>query len=735
VMLRLLCGLYLSLLGLGFAWADVFVQSHNDSYWAQVLLATPTTDGCRSHLYNLTQHPHVAGSPQQYDTALYVKQKLIEYGITDVEIQNFTGYLNFPVQRQLSMTFPTPFTASLDEGNITGDPYSNMSGVVPTWLGYSADGNVTAELVYVNYGSTSDYDMLEELGISVKDRIVIARYGSINRGTKVMEAELHGAKGIIIYSDPYDDGYFKGDVYPKGPWRPAKGAQRGSSKNGALCPGDASKEHIEYCMENSTSDIGVLNSIPALPISYEDAEPFLRALGGEPVPPTWQGALPFHYHFGPGPAIVNINVVSSWSNVNLYNVVGTINGTDEYEQVIAYGNHRDGWTFGATDPNSGTAALLEVARGYGEILKQGWKPRRSIQFLSWDAEEWGLVGSTYFGENGAKAIQDNYAVYINNDIAVSGANPKFTASGTASLKGVFQNVAQAIPAPNSNTTTLYDLWDKDFGSLGYGSDYVVFTHHLGIPSFDSTLKERDGTYGVYHSKFDDFHWMDTVGDPGFFGHRAIAQFYALLTFRFATDKILPFNFTFYPERLTSYVTELKEMDTNLTISSIEDKIRGFTDETTKLAKKIKDMKKSNNEKKIRKFNQFLVDIEKQFLDDGLPERPWYKHTLQGPGIHKGYGFVYFPGVIDAIESSDWDVAQEQIIVVAKRIDEATIFINSVTAEDDSTEEDLQKTLIVVISVIGFIVACIAVVALVVFIYKQRKKKSEKYFTLRDEYVE
>ncbi|MGB7552804.1 MAG: M28 family metallopeptidase, partial [Candidatus Korobacteraceae bacterium] len=512
----------------------------------KIFLAVPDPQLAKEHLQTLTSEPHVAGSPEDLKTAEYVLDKYKAAGL-DAYIQQYKVWMNLPLDikvevvapKGVNMTGPSP-------EHVSDDPYQNDPRILPAFNEYSPSGDVTADVVYANYGRLEDFKKLQEMGVDVKDKIVIVRYGENFRGVKAFVAQQFGAAGVIIYSDPWDDGYFQGDKYPKGPWRPDTGVQRGSIQYLFRYPGDpttpgiASVPDLPDSKRIAPDRATDMPKIPTTPLSYADATPIMANLAGPESPREWQGALPFTYHVGPGPVKVHMALKQSYQFVTIYDVIGMVRGSQLPDEWVVTGNHRDAWVYGAVDPNSGTAAQLEAVHGVGELLKTGWHPKRTIVFASWDAEEEGLIGSTEFAEQHAKELGRAVA-YFNMDAAVSG--PDFSASSVPSLKQYLRDVAKSVPSPKGGS--VYDQWkataekkeqerakphesasssaseskpiaevqaDVHVGDLGSGSDYTAFLQHLGVPSADIGSR---GPYGVYHSVFDNFAWFTKFGDPTF----------------------------------------------------------------------------------------------------------------------------------------------------------------------------------------------------------------------------
>jgi N-acetylated-alpha-linked acidic dipeptidase len=501
--------------------------------WEGKFRALPDPAKMREYMQHLSARPHHVGSPYDRQNAEWMLSKFQEWGL-DAHIENFDVLFPTPQERLVELVEPTKFAAKLQEPTVSVDPTSSQHDEqLPTYNAYSADGDVTAPLVYVNYGVPDDYEELDRLGISVQGAIVIARYGGSWRGIKPKVAAEHGAVGCLIYSDPHEDGYFEGDVFPEGAWRPRDGVQRGSVMDMPLYPGDPLTPGVGATKDAKRlpiKDAPTLTKIPDLPISYGDAQPLLAALKGPMAPDEWRGALPFPYHLGPGPAKVHLRVKSNWDLKTLYDVIVRIPGSQFPDEWIVRGNHHDAWVNGAEDPISAMVDEMEEARALAELQKQGWKPRRTIIYCAWDGEEPGLLGSTEWAEAHADELQQHAAVYINTD---SNGRGYFFAGGSHTLEKFINGVARDIEDPEKNIP----VWkrsqlqrirsssgeqrqearsrpDLRIGALGSGSDYTVFVDHLGIASLNLGYGGEDGG-GIYHSIYDDFYWYTHFADTDF----------------------------------------------------------------------------------------------------------------------------------------------------------------------------------------------------------------------------
>jgi N-acetylated-alpha-linked acidic dipeptidase len=657
-------------------------------------LAVPNAKLAGEELKTLTAEPHVAASPEDHKTAEYVAQKFRAAGL-DTEIVPYRVLMNLPKVVKVEafdpagkelMSGPTP-------EHVEGDPFDNDPRVVMPFNGSSGSGDVTGEVVYANYGRLEDFDELEKQHIDLHGKIVIVRYGANFRGVKVYIAEQRGAVGVIIYSDPQDDGYYKGDPYPLGPWRPETGVQRGSVQYLFKYPGDPETPGVA-----STPDLpdsarvnpeGNQPHIISIPLSYHDAEPILMALKGPGVPQGWQGGLPFRYHLGPEGVRVHLASQQDYERRTIWDVVGKIKGTDYPDDWVVVGNHRDAWVYGAVDPNSGTASMLEAVHGVGALLKSGWKPKRSILFCSWDAEEEGLIGSTEWVEQHAQQLQ-NAVAYFNVDVAVSG--PDFGASAVPSLKNFMRGIAKAVPSPMGDT--VYDEWranrhgnehrasnappvageEVHVSDLGSGSDFTPFLQHIGVPSTDIG---SGGPYGVYHSVFDNYAWFTMNADPHFVYLQEMARVLGLEAVRMSDTDVLPYDYEDYAREVKAYIESAKRKAADAGLSSLD-----FGSALAAAAKFGSAAEhahglQTNPPADIAQFNKSLRATETALLSPaGLPNRPWYKHTIYAPGEYTGYAAVVIPGVNEAIEAKDGARASAQLQVLAQALDKAAQTLES-----------------------------------------------------------
>jgi N-acetylated-alpha-linked acidic dipeptidase len=652
-------------------------------------MAVPDPKLAEEHLRILTQAPHVAGTPEDKATADYVAGKFRDAGL-DTAIVEYKVWFNYPSEISVDLTAPAGVEMhGPRREHVDGDSFADDPRVITPYNAMSASGDAEADVVYANYGTPDDFDKLKQLNVDVRGKIVIVRYGQNFRGVKAFVAQERGAAGVIIYSDPKDDGYYRGDPYPKGPWRPASGVQRGSIGYMFQFPGDpttpgiAATPSLPASKRVSPAESEQMPKIPVTPLSYADAQPILENLGGPDSPREWQGGLPFTYHVGPGPAKVKMHLKQDYQYRTIWDVIGKVPGTSSPDQWVVAGNHRDAWVFGAVDPNSGTAAMLETVHGIGELLKSGWKPKRTIVFGSWDAEEEGLMGSTEWGEEHEKELA-NAAAYFNMDVAVSGK--KFGASAEPTLKEFIRQITKAVPSPQGST--VYTEWKKSMrpkddyhpgensrapaaevtgdvpvGDLGSGSDYSVFLQHLGVPSTDIG---SNGSYGVYHSAFDNFTWFKKFGDPDFVYEQQMARVFGLEALRMADADVLPYDYEDYGKEILVYLDAAKSKardkfgDKAPDFSSAVNGARHLEEAGAKILQKQRKLPAAPE-----RLNATLRQAERALLlPEGLPNRPWFRHSIYAPGQYTGYAAVVVPGVNEAIDRGDVHRTEQQIAALA-----------------------------------------------------------------------
>ena len=710
-------------------------DSATEVSWEQKFRAIPDADRIRENMRRLSARPHHVGSPYDKDNAEWLLAQLKSYGL-DAKIEQFSALFPTPKSRKLELLGPQPFTAKLQEPPLSVDPTSGQtSEQLPTYNAYSRDGDVTAPLVYVNYGRPEDYEVLARMGVSVKGAIVIARYGASWRGIKPKVAAEHGAVGCILYSDPRDDGYYRGDSYPNGPMRPAEGAQRGSVMDMPVYPGDPQTPGVgavEGAKLIPLDQVQTITKIPVLPISYDDAKPFLKALGGETVPQAWRGALPFTYHVGPSTAKAHLAVAFNWDRKPLYDVIARIPGAKYPDEWVIRGNHHDAWVNGAEDPVSGASPQLDEARALGELLKQGWKPDRTVIYCFWDGEEPALMGSTEWAEAHADELKQHAVAYFNSD---GNSRGYFRAEGSHSLEDFVNEVAKDIQDPETKMSVwkrvrLVDISraaqqsDKDdirnredlrIPALGSGSDYTVFIDHLGVASVNLGYGGEDEGGGQYHSIYDDFYYYTHFMDTTFSYERALAQTAGTMVLRMADADVLPFQFSDLADTVHLYVTQLKKLadekrdeakERNLEITegvyqALYDPKKHMvppptepvppylnfapldqaSDDLTETAKAFDQAYDAADGSAPAALNADLIRSERLLTDSrGLPNRPWFQHLLYAPGFYTGYGVKTIPGVREAIEQKEWSVADEQIRRVSAALEREADLLKEATKQ-------------------------------------------------------
>jgi N-acetylated-alpha-linked acidic dipeptidase len=667
--------------------------------WESKFRSLPAPASAREHLRRLTSEPHIAGTKEDYATAVYVRDQMRSYGVP-AELKEYQVWLPYPNSPAIVELITTRRQRlSVEEAVVSRDPTSSNAKIAPLFNGYSASGDVTAPLVYANYGLPADYDELQKASVDVKGKIVIVRYGNSFRGVKAKVAQEHGAVGCIIYSDPADDGYMQGDVYPNGPWRPTASGQRGSVQYLFEYPGDPltpGTPAIDGVARLKPEEATNLTRIPVQPIAYDVARTLLAPLRGPVRPRGFQGGLPFPYHVGGTDDVkVRLKIDMDYKLRTIWNVVGRIEGDEENNRWVILGNHRDAWVFGAVDPNSGSAAMLEIARGFGELLKQGWKPRRTVIFCSWDAEEYGLIGSTEWAEELAPELREKAVAYLNVDAAVSG--PNFGASSVPSLWKLIRAATKDVQDPKSRKT-VYEQWiDKAregrseteepltevrIGALGSGSDYTPFLQHLGIPSTDIGF---GGDYGVYHSAYDSFYWMEHFGDPGFVYHVAAAQVLGTMAMRLADADALPFDYSDYAKELMDFFAETTRLAKRRNLEgafdqkSINQALSDFSKESARVELLRQDQIRSKLDRsRLHQLNDALIRVERQFIDSrGLRNRSWYKHQIYAPGVYTGYAAQPLTDFRQALDERNAAGMREALTKIIESIKRATDVLRQV----------------------------------------------------------
>ena len=660
--------------------------------WEHRFDALPSPAHIRATMQHLSAYPHHLGSPYDHQNALWILHKFQKYGL-HAHIEKFEVLFPTPKKRLVELISPTRYKAKLKEPAIPGDPTSGQSGQLPTYNAYSGDGNVTASLVYVNYGIPADYARLAKLGVSVQGKIVIARYGRSWRGIKPKLAHQHGAIGCIIYSDPRDDGYFQGDIFPQGPFRPWQGVQRGSVMEMEKYPGDPSTPgwgSTPGARHLPLDKITNLEKIPVLPISYGDALPLLRALGGPVAPVAWRGALPITYHVGPGPARVHLIVRQHWGLVPLYDVIAKIPGREWPGQWVIRGNHFDAWVNGAADPISGQASLLEEAKAYGVLLRRGWRPRRTIIYCAWDGEEPALLGSTEWCETHEKQLRRHAVAYLNSDTSMRGI---LGVGGSHSLERFINEVAAAVQDPHSARS----LWqmqneararllrkkrvvhpvdghDLHIAALGSGSDYSPFLQHVGIPTLDLGFSNHQ-PFGQYHSVYDDFYWYTHFGDPGFRYERALAQLFGTAVMRLADAQVLPLEYGDFYSTVARYSRQLhalarRQGDARFSFQPLDRALARLRRAAATYDRAYRRAAAGGAVFRLApaalgRLDSGLARSEQALLNPaGLPRRPWYRHMIYAPGYYTGYGVKTMPGIREALEQKNFREAAAQQLQVA-----------------------------------------------------------------------
>ncbi|HXT25796.1 MAG TPA: transferrin receptor-like dimerization domain-containing protein [Candidatus Eisenbacteria bacterium] len=721
-------------------------SSRAERQWEEKFKAIPSPQLMRDYMQRLSARPHNVGAPYDKDNAEWLLAKFKEFGL-DAHIETFDILFPTPEERAVELVEGGPkFTAKLQEPAVVQDPTSSQqSEQLPTYNAYSIDGDITAPLVFVNYGIPEDYEQLARLGVSVQGAIVIAKYGHSWRGIKPKVAAEHGAVGCLIYSDPNEDGFKAGETFPAGAYRPRDGVQRGSVADDPIYPGDPLTPGVGATKDAKRldlKDVAVLTKIPVLPISYGDAEPLLAAISGQIAPHAWRGGLSLTYHVGPGPAKVHLKVKSDWNLKTIYDVIGKIPGSTDSGQWIIRGNHHDAWVNGAEDPISGLIAVMEEARALGELVKQGWKPKRTILFCAWDAEEPGLIGSTEWAEQHAAELQQHAVVYINSDVSTRGY---FGAEGSHTLEKFINEVARDIQDPE----TRLSIWkraqlrqigrpddlserqearsrtDLRIGALGSGSDYGAFLQHDGVAALNLGFGGEDGG-GIYHSIYDDFYWYTHFADTDFIYGRALAQTAGTAVMRLAGADLLPFEYTNFADTIETYVKELKtlaqksrdeiiernrELDEGVFAAMTDPRVKSVPppreavppflnfaplDNATDLLNRAAGEYRKALEKaatnggsalakaSLAEVNLALAESEQKLtLDKGLPGRPWFKHFVDAPGQYTGYEAKTLPAVREPIEQKQWKDVDAQIVVTAHVLEAEAAHILSVAQKLDA----------------------------------------------------
>ena len=669
-------------------------------------LAMPDPKLAQADFDVMTAEPHHTGSPYEIKLADYVADRLTTFGF-DVSRDEYSVLLPWPGERRLDIVGPDQVKLEVEEEKIRGDQWADKPGILPAYNAYSPSGDVTGEIVYVNFGIPSDYDALQKLGIDVKGKIVLARYGGSWRGIKPKVAAEHGAVACLIYSDPHEDGYFQGEVYPDGPFRGWGMIQRGSVMDMPRYPGDPStpdRPSKPGVARIPMDQIKTFAPIPVQPLSYRDGIELLKRLKGPLAPEAWRGALPITYHIGPGPARVHVKLQMDYADRRLINVVGRIAGREFPDEWVIVGSHRDAWTFGASDSVSGHVSMMSVARAFGDMVKSGWRPRRTLIFVSWDGEEQGLLGSTEWVEEFATELRAKTAVYVNRDAGAGGLN--FNSSAVHSLTPFVHELAQSIQ-PAGESKTLYEGWlarvreqapkqegqpppaetikTPPVGALGSGSDYTAFLDHVGITSLDMGLNGTGGD-GTYHSTYDNPTWFKKFIDPQFKYSVLAAQVTGVALLRLADAEVLPFDYESYGKQILEYVNEIEQQAAKaspgeaakIDFAGLKAAAESFAKAGADLRRRADDVVLQSDSSQtdvrlvaIRDINRRLMMAERDLIEpQGLPDRPWFRHVIYAPGLYTGYGVKTIPGVREGVDAGNYARASDQAAIVIRALQRA-----------------------------------------------------------------
>ncbi|MGA8429475.1 MAG: M28 family metallopeptidase [Candidatus Sulfotelmatobacter sp.] len=665
----------------------------------------PSPDEERRQHRIFTAEPHVAGSKRNNELAEYIRDEWKKQGLEDVVIREYDVYGTNPKSASLEMIAPVSYLATLREAPLEGDKDSKNPNISGAWSGMSASGETTATVVYAHSGNPEDYDLLRKNGISVKGKIVLVRYSNpySYRGFKALTAQREGAAALLVYSDPAEDGYKKGKVDPDGPWGPEYHIQRGAITYDFMVPGDPLTPGWASVAGAKRIPIEQAMSIPkimALPLSWHDAKPLLENMDGPVAPANWQGGLPFQYHLGGDRVKVHLKIEMENGTQPYYVVEGRIRGAELPDEWIVLGNHRDAWVFGGVDPSSGTASMMEMTRALGTLAKEGARPRRTIVVCSWDGEEIGLTGSTEWGEQFADELRAKGVAYINVDEATSG--PNFHGQAVASLAPMLVETSRTLQDPSGKS--LYDAWkttsgrEKESGNqsgqmndsgvadsgladtrIGSGSDHTVFLNFVGMPVIGLQF---DGPYGVYHSGYDDFYWMNRFGDPGYRYHTLMSQLWGVTALRLANADLLPFDFASYADNIRQFVNELargKDM-AQLDLKPVRQGIDDFEAAGKRLGESLQHALASGriDPELAASLNKGMMQVERNWLNpDGIPGRPWFKHILYGARFT--YAHLELPGLTEAVEKQDWPTAKQQAEILYRALLNNTELVNKLNA--------------------------------------------------------
>ena len=683
--------------------------------------SVPTPEGERRQHRIFTQEPHVAGSKRNNELADYIADQWKKQGLEDVVIRRYDVYGTNPKSASLEMIAPTHYTATLRETPLPGDDDSRNPAISPAWLGMSTSGEVTAPVIYAHSGNPEDYDLLRKNGISVKGKIVLVRYSNpySYRGFKALTAQREGAAAMLVYSDSAEDGYKKGKVDPDGPWGPEYHIQRGAITYDFMVPGDPQTPGWASVPGAKRIPVEEAMSVPkimALPLSWHDAKPLLENMDGPVAPSDWQGGLPIQYHLGGERVKAHLKIEMDNGLQPYYVVEGRIRGAELADEWVVLGNHRDAWVFGGVDPSSGTASMMEMTGALGELKKEGMRPRRTIVVCSWDGEEVGLTGSTEWGEQFADELRSKAVAYINVDEATSG--PDFHGQAVASLAPMLEETTRSLQDPSGKS--LYEAWKNTvareqeseqsgpFSSgiasstladtrIGSGSDHTVFLNFIGMPVLGLGFV---GDYGVYHSAYDDFFWMNHFGDPGYKYHTLMSQLWGVTALRLANADLLPFDFASYASNIRQFVKDLaknnsvilsgarsnerpesKDVVSSLNLNEVESAIDAFESAGKKLNESLtrKLAQGSVDPKLASELNDGMMQVERNWLNpDGIPGRPWFKHILYGARFT--YAHLELPGLTEAVEKQDWSTAEQQADLLKRALEKNTRLLDELNAK-------------------------------------------------------
>lgn len=647
------------------------------------VISRPSPSSASAHSKFLSFQPHMAGTLAQARTRDYVVSQMKSWGL-ETEVRSYSVWMPHPLSTRVWRIAPDLIELNLQEGAIPEDTTSVAFPQVMPFNGYGAAGDVRGEVVYVNYGLIEDYAQLDSMGVSVKGKIAIARYGRSYRGIKAREAEKHGAVGLMIYSDPADDGYVRGDVYPIGPMRPSQGIQRGSVMNPDGDPSTPGYPSTTNAKRIPLSQMDVPH-IPVLPISYGNATELLRGLMGKSIPQPWQGGLPFRYHVGPGPVQARMAVTTDATTnpyKEIWDTFGVVRGSEFPDEIVMIGGHRDAWGPGAADNVSGIVSVLEAARAIAEQVKAGKRPKRTIVFATWDAEEWGLLGSTEYVEDDSLRLSKSAVAYLNQDDVAQG--PNFSGGGSPSLRALLRDVAKEVPDP-SRQGSVYDVWRKranlaadslepQMGDPGGGSDFAGFYNHLGIPIADWGF---GGPTGVYHSAYDSYHWMSKFGDPNFEVHATTARIGAAMLLRIANSEILPYDYVEFARTMRRFGSQVDQVIADkrwkvsaagltTAIGRMEDAAVAFS------AGRDRALTAQLAPGTAKQVNASLLEVERQLTrPQGLVTRPWFRNLIYAADENNGYSTMVLPSVNEAIRLGDQTAVGQELTDLAQRFDAAT----------------------------------------------------------------